>query len=799
MADISLPSPGQKPWSLNPAIEAINSEVEATTDIITNGRLSSSGITSVANAASANPDDIGYDLVLLMGQSNMAGRGSPADPILDVQDRRIRSFGNSGGYSNRIALASEPLANHEASSGVGPGLAFARRYVSGVPINRSVLLVPVAHGDTGFQTVSASAGPNQRVSGVTGGGTWRPTGSGINLYQNAVTQAKAALAAAGPGARIVAALWVQGEADSTNGSVLTQAQYSAALDELITTLRTDLSLPELPFIVGSLTAEWIAEAVTSAAPGYPAQINAAHIDTPRRLTRTAFVYGPGAGNSNSPTDLVHYNANAQRVIGGNLHRGYLSALGNTLGSNPVAPQNVSLSQSGTTVTVSWESAIGRSTDYVVQYLVNGGSWTTVTHSASVALSTTLSGLLSGQSVTARVATVNEQGTSAFTTSPTLNLAYLPNSITSLSAGTPTGSTIPLSWTAPVVDSSHSAATGYTVEYKLTSSSTWTIFGTVTGVSATLIGLIPSSAYDYRVTATNARGSASAVQGGPTSTSGIAPLVDEVGVSAFRAVSVSRRLRAAYAGAAFKVRRSSDNTTQDIGFDSNGNVDTAAALAFVGSGSGYIATIFDQSGNARDLTQATAASQPMIVNAGTLVTLNGKPSMTFDGTDDMVFSTTGIGLYSAGSATSISVAKGTTSATGVIVAEGSASAAAARYLMEYVTSAGVLGQQTRTDTSTNLTSVTGSGHDNATPHVSTMVDTGTALTLRVDGKQVASQASYARSGNVTLDRTSIGGSVQGTPTLFFGGQIGEVVSWSTALNDTQRVAAEANAKAYHGTP
>ena len=44
----------------------------------------------------------------------------------------------------------------------------------------------------------------------------------------------------------------------------------------------------------------------------------------------------------------------------------------------------------------------------------------------------------------------------------------------------------------------------------------------------------------------------------------------------------RRLSGSYNGSAMKVRRSSDDALQDIGFDSNGNLDTTALLAFVGT-------------------------------------------------------------------------------------------------------------------------------------------------------------------------------------------------------------------------
>ncbi len=77
----------------------------------------------------------------------------------------------------------------------------------------------------------------------------------------------------------------------------------------------------------------------------------------------------------------------------------------------------------------------------------------------------------------------------------------------------------------------------------------------------------------------------------------------------------------------RVRRSSDNAEQDIGF-SDGALDVAALLSFVGSGSAFVTTLYDQTGNGEHLVQATAASQPRIVNAGVY---DGK--LVFDGTDD----------------------------------------------------------------------------------------------------------------------------------------------------------------------
>jgi len=94
----------------------------------------------------------------------------------------------------------------------------------------------------------------------------------------------------------------------------------------------------------------------------------------------------------------------------------------------------------------------------------------------------------------------------------------------------------------------------------------------------------------------------------------------------------RKLRTAYSGSAIRVRRSSDNAEQDFGFVAN-VLDTASLLTFCGVGDGFVTTWYDQSGNANNGTQTTAANQPQIVSSGALLTVNSKTCISFDGTND----------------------------------------------------------------------------------------------------------------------------------------------------------------------
>lgn len=89
----------------------------------------------------------------------------------------------------------------------------------------------------------------------------------------------------------------------------------------------------------------------------------------------------------------------------------------------------------------------------------------------------------------------------------------------------------------------------------------------------------------------------------------------------------RKLRTAYSGSAIRVRRSSDNAEQDIGF-SDGVLDTASLLTFCGAGDGFVATWYDQSGNSKNATQATSTRQPQVVSSGSVLTKNSLPSLLF---------------------------------------------------------------------------------------------------------------------------------------------------------------------------
>jgi hypothetical protein len=108
-----------------------------------------------------------------------------------------------------------------------------------------------------------------------------------------------------------------------------------------------------------------------------------------------------------------------------------------------------------------------------------------------------------------------------------------------------------------------------------------------------------------------------------------PLLLDLYPTAAAAFSL-RKLNTNYTGSAIRIRRSSDNAETNIGF-SGRYLDKGAISTFAAGSSAFVTTWYDQSGNARNAVQATAGSQPRIVNSGVIDTLKGLPTTYYNGT------------------------------------------------------------------------------------------------------------------------------------------------------------------------
>lgn len=267
---------------------------------------------AVLNTGLTNPHDVGFDIIICAGQSNMVGSGGP-DSTIDVTDPRVFAWGGYSGESStyqKIYLANDPLRHYTgASSGMGPATWFGKTYAGVTSSNRKVLLVPVAQGGTALFGGSAPWTP--------GDGTFGGMAAGGVLYENAIAQANAALAAAKlmyPKSRIVGTIWLQGESDA--GSRLSQLQYASALKSLIQGFRTRMNgASNMWFSILGMTGDIIANGDTTPAANYQI-IDTAHRQVAAEVRRC--VYTPGlTGYVMAAYNQIHYNGQGARLLGCN--------------------------------------------------------------------------------------------------------------------------------------------------------------------------------------------------------------------------------------------------------------------------------------------------------------------------------------------------------------------------------------------------------------------------------------------------------------------------------------------------
>lgn len=718
--------------------------------------------------ASFAADSVGHDVVAILGQSNARGDGEGIDlTYLDFTSTRVLQF--VGSASNPLyrqaVLAVDPLLHHtpatDSSHGVGAGVVFGREYSKTLHPNRTVLLVPSARGQTGFTSTDYCW-------------DYTATPSIENLAVSAKAQIHAALALPGNN-RLVGIIWLQGE----NDVALTESQYAAKLDALIDWLRVDFA--NVPFLIGSMNPDKVAEGNA----GYIA-VNAAHIDTPRRKALSWFVKGPlGCSNSATNGGTIHYNGKGQRALGVGYARRLSYALANVVGSPPVPPESVAVAQVGTTLNVTWETGKGRSTDFAVSYKVGAGAWTPLTRAQSIEPVAAVTGLTLGSTVTVRVASVNEQGTSAPTEAAAFVLDTLPGQVTGLAAGTPTANRVDLSWSALA------GARTYKVEYKRNVDSTWITATTTAATSASVSGLNTSTAYNFRVTAVNWAGASTTPSSTVNATTAsIAFLAATVGSDPLNAYAL-RKIRSAYSGSAIRVRRSSDNTEADIGFTGAGVVDEAALLSHVGAGDGYITKWYDQGTGAVDFAQTTTGLQPQIAASGVVHKVNGLPAVKFSGAQYLSHSTPA--LFAASAVTTLLVHTAPATAASQAVFGEDNNGTSGYYFPAYYNSAG---QPTYYDGSTARV---GSGLviDGALMQ-QTSRDTGSALTIHINGVQKLNYTPYTPPGS-TVVRGRMGAYIPGAASAFFTGYVSEAVAWTSSLGTTPTDDGQANQKSYYSTP
>ncbi|MEN0061045.1 MAG: sialate O-acetylesterase [Myxococcota bacterium] len=185
-------------------------------------------------------DDTGTDLpepdvqvVLLAGQSNMAGRASAADlpAQLQVSQDDVQLFYSGGG-----SLIPDILTPLESGSGsdLGPEVTLGRTLADLVPDDDFVLIKHAVGGTSLFED-------------------WDPdTGVEYQELSDTVADGLQALVDQGLTPEVRGFVWLQGEADVVQGR--TQEQYTADLTAFVNAVRTDFAGgDDLRFVVGRLS------------------------------------------------------------------------------------------------------------------------------------------------------------------------------------------------------------------------------------------------------------------------------------------------------------------------------------------------------------------------------------------------------------------------------------------------------------------------------------------------------------------------------------------------------------------
>jgi hypothetical protein len=233
------------------------------------------------------------DIYLLMGQSNMSGRGVvsqlPAGAL--PVDPAIMLYGNDGQWH----IAKEPLDSADGQvdkvssdaklPGVGPGLAFAHA-LKKLTHAQKIALVPCAKGGSALKE-------------------WTPDTARSTLYGSCLARAHEVMAKG----TIKGVLWYQGETDAA--SEAEADLWLPRMVDLIGKVRTDIGSPCLSWVVVGLSDKPDPMVQTKPYPAW-AKIQAFQAGLTQRVPHLAHV--SAAGLPQNP-DTLHLNTAGQLRLG----------------------------------------------------------------------------------------------------------------------------------------------------------------------------------------------------------------------------------------------------------------------------------------------------------------------------------------------------------------------------------------------------------------------------------------------------------------------------------------------------
>lgn len=207
-------------------------------------------------------------LFLLIGQSNMAGRGA-VEPQDQVPHPRVFMMNKKYAWVPAV----DPVHYDKPERiGVGLGSTFARVIADERP-DAAIGLIPAAFGGTSLDE-------------------WKPGGP---LYNNALDRAKEAMAQG----KLAGILWHQGESDAAPELAAT---YPERFTAMLAQLRKDLGAEEVPVVVGEIGRFVVGGEA----------INAALAKVPASVPRCALVSAEGLTDKG---DQLHFDTASFRELG----------------------------------------------------------------------------------------------------------------------------------------------------------------------------------------------------------------------------------------------------------------------------------------------------------------------------------------------------------------------------------------------------------------------------------------------------------------------------------------------------
>ncbi len=220
-----------------------------------------------------------FHLFLLVGQSNMAGRG-----VVEEQDKtphpRVLMLSKDGKWVPAI----DPMHFDKPAAGVGLGKTFGQLIAEANP-GVTIGLIPCAVGGSHIDA-------------------WKPgvfyTPTKCYPWDDMAKRAAIAL----PAGTLKGILWHQGEGDSLPELGPT---YEPKLHDLVVRLRKEFNAPDVPFIAGQMgkfaDVPWTPEKVI---------VDQAHQDLAKKVPHTAFVSAEGLKHKG---DKVHFDSPSFRELG----------------------------------------------------------------------------------------------------------------------------------------------------------------------------------------------------------------------------------------------------------------------------------------------------------------------------------------------------------------------------------------------------------------------------------------------------------------------------------------------------